>query len=282
MKRFAMAAVLAGACLWLSLSAGADDDQAKWHGGLRVFMDDSKEWGIQWHELEMDSKVDFVENKKTKHELDMAGTIRRPDDVDAVCVSNRLRVDGALDANGTNMYIKEEPRRGTSHRSGSYAAFHNSLAKIEVHDAELRKSAHAIEKLGVSAKIVIAQQRTSANLPAIVMEKFTKIHEDIAVRISGLKMDANRQLMLTAQCKRRFDGLKGAFIESVYALDSDGKRIGGGRWTKGDAFSDSAKTTYEFKVDEGRTHAAFEFLICTKFDTKVYSFVTRGIFQQPR
>jgi hypothetical protein len=212
----------------------------------------------------------------------MEGAIRRDDDVDAICVSNRLRVDGALDANGTNIHIREEPRRGAKHRNGAYAAFHNGLAPIEVHDAELRKSAHAIRKLGVSAKIVIARQRTSANLPAVVMEKYTKVHDDVAVRISGLTMDEDRQLTLTARCKKRFDGLKGAFIESVYALDSDGKRIGGGRWTKGDPFGDTCKITYEFQVAKGRTHASFEFLICTRFDTKVYSFVTQGIFQQSR
>jgi hypothetical protein len=282
MKRIAMAAAVAAGLLWIAPGSQAREDLAKWHKDLVIFQDDSEEWAIQWHEMEMDSEVDFVDKSKTEHELDMEGSIRRPNDVDAVCVSNRLRVDGALDADGTDIYIKEEVRRGGKHRSGAYTAFHDGLAKIEVHNAELRKNAHAIQKLGTSAKIVVATDRTSQTLPAVVMEKYTKIHNDILVRISGLKMDENRVLSLTTRCRKRFDGLKGAFIESVYALDSEGKRIGGGRWVKGDPFGERSKITYEFKVDKERTHASFEFLICTKFDTKVYSFVTTELFQKAR
>jgi hypothetical protein len=280
-KRIAIMVLVAAGLLGIAPGSLAEDDLPKWHKQLEVVTDDSKQWGIQWHEMDIDSRVDWVDRSDTRHELELEGTIRRAENIDAVCVSKRLRVDGALDANGTDIYIRQERRR-SGHRSGSYAAFRNGLANIEVHKAELRKNAYAIEKLGVSAKVMLAKERTSARLPAIVMEKYTKVHDDVLLRISGLKIDEKRILKLTTRSRKKFDGLKGAFDESVYALDSEGKRMGGGRWVRGDPFGDECKITYQFAVEKGRTHAAFEFILCTKFEMKVYSFTSKGIFQKAR
>ncbi|MFP4054981.1 MAG: hypothetical protein ACLFV7_14065, partial [Phycisphaerae bacterium] len=202
--------------------------------------------------------------------------------IDAVGVSYRLRVNKAIDADGNDILVKDTSRPRRKHRSGAYAAFHNKLGKVEVYNAELRQNAFAIRTLDVSAKLVIAQERTTASLPAVVMEKPELIHKDIKLRISGLKMSDQRVLTLTARVQKRWDGLKGAFVESVYALDKDGKRIGGGRWTKGDPFGDNSKITYEFLVDKGQVHSSFEFVVCTKFKTQVIDFEVTDIFQQAR
>jgi hypothetical protein len=266
----------------VAVSLSANDDIAKWHDKLQVFRDDSSNWRLQWYEMEADTKVDFTNAEKSEHELELEGTLKAPYEIDAVGVSNRLRVNKAIDADGNDLFIKDSSRPRRKHRSGSYTAFHEKLGKVEVYNAKLRQNAYAIKTMDVSAKIVVAQERTKASLPAVVMEKPDLIHKDIKVRITGLKMSDRRELTLTAQVQKRWDGLKGAFVEAVYALDKDGKRIGGGRWTKGDPFGDNSKITYEFAVQKGQVHSSFEFVICTKYKTQVIDFEVTDIFQKAR
>ncbi|MFP4053588.1 MAG: hypothetical protein ACLFV7_06975, partial [Phycisphaerae bacterium] len=77
--------VLAGATAVVT-SLSADDDLAKWYDKLQVFRDDTSNWRLQWHEMEVDTDVNFTNPEKTQHELELEGTLKAPYEIDAVGV----------------------------------------------------------------------------------------------------------------------------------------------------------------------------------------------------
>lgn len=246
---------------------------------LPSFPEKKTNFKLYWFEMSQSSRVDFSQPRKSKHELDMKGYLQAPTGVDAVAVCKEFTVENAWDAKEGNCLLpgSANTRR---YKKNSFNSFQESSAKVEIRNCRFACQPHAITSMTLSTTVVIGKTRDSGVLPAVVMEQSQSIYDGIRVRIKGLKMESRGKLTLNAEYDRGAAGLSGAFIEAIYALDTNGKVIGGGRWTEGDPFGKTGTLTWEHHIEKGQTHKSFKFIICTEYDTKELRFVVKEICQK--
>ena len=159
-------------------------------------------------------------------------------------------------------------------------AIHDGVGQVELARTQLPIDATRIRAITLGTEVVLAEERVATELPAAVMEDFRDIGNNIAVRITSLRMSSGRELTVNLSFERSVKGAGGAFIEKIFALDPDGKVLGGGRWTDGDPLGEKGTWTAKFKLAGDQVHQSFRFDIVTKSSSHKVAFEVKDIFKR--
>ncbi|HUT00814.1 MAG TPA: hypothetical protein VM031_00045 [Phycisphaerae bacterium] len=241
---------------------------------------------LRLEKLEAQSTVELAERGDRKHSLKLAGEIASPKDDDAVALTGELKVLEITDAKKENLRRLKKPgtaggiRPLSRYRVNTYVAFLNGVGKVAVPQTSLRKSAYTVETLTLGATVLLAKQRESKELPAVVTETLAEIVPGVLLRIMALKITDRRELTVVAKYKRPKAGPVGPFVESLAVLDETGKVIAQGRWSQGDPFGATGTLTAKVPVPRGKTHKDIRFVACTKYARKPLKFEVTGIFRR--
>ena len=222
-----------------------------------------------WGKVKSSSDVDLADDSKSKYTVSMEGSLEAPADLDAVAVCKRFRIRSVADQQGADMGAKLET---TPSGHVAYAALHSQVAQVELPRTDLRRDAAIIGGMGLDTDIIVASQRQEVKIPAVVMEDFKEVSAGLSLRVRSLQMSAARELSVSLDYKRTADGTAGTFIEKIYALDPDGKDLGGGRWTDGDPFGQTGAFTAKFHLAGTQVHQLFRLVLVTQNQVRPLAF----------
>lgn len=232
---------------------------------------------LVWGKVKTTADIDLGDEKKSRYSVQMEGSMETPVDQDVVGVSRRLRVTAVADDKNASMVPYSASGNTGLSGSSPFNAVHSHVVQLELPQTALTRDATRISKMTLEAETVTATKRDEVKLPAVVMEDFKDIGQGVSVRITGLTMSAARELTVAVAYKRPDAGVRGSFIEAIHALDSEGKDLGGGRWTEGDPFSKVGGWTAKFKIDGARVHQSFR-LHLTTGESRKQTFDVKDIF----
>jgi hypothetical protein len=266
------AVVVLGLGTWLVAATRQPGEKAK---GAEF---KSEGYTLVWGGLKTIADVDLSDEKLSKYSVQLDGTLEAPADQDAVGVYKQLRIQTILDDKGGEISLRQKPTLLTA---SAYNAFINGVAQVEMPRADLTRDSSRIASVACETDIILAKKRTTAALPAVVMEDFKDVGEGVSVRITSLQMTANRELTVVLSTKRTNKTVQGPFIEAIWAIGPDGKDIGGGRWDWGDPFGATGTLTWKFKLSGTQMHQSFRVTIVTDSDVRTVKFETKDIFARP-
>lgn len=229
-----------------------------------------------------ESSVNYAQPRKTKRTVHLAGSLKVPNAIDVVAASTQLAVIEAVDERGQSLLKARRHRKSRGYRSGTYAPVDRGSAAVavELDRTELTAHPHELRKMTVQATVIVAGKRRSKHVPAAVMDQPVKLVEGLEVRIAALALTPKRELNLVIEYQRGRGGPGFPFIESVYVIDKDGKRIGGGRWQEGDPLAAKGKVVCHFPLPEGTAHQRIKIVAVTEDELKEVPFDLEKIFQE--
>ena len=233
----------------------------------------SEGFSLVWGKLKATSDVDFGDERKSKYSLALEGSVEVPAALDVVAVSKQFQIAMMTDSAGKPVALKPVSTWGLRNN-----AIHHGVGQVELPRIELPIDATKIRAVKFTTEVVIAEERVTAELPAVVMEDFKNVGNDISIRITNLRMSTGRELTVNLNFKRSDTGVGSAFIEKIFALDADRKELGGGRWTEGDPLGKTGTWTAKFKLSGDQRHQSFRFDIVTKSKSRKLAFEVKDIF----
>ncbi len=251
----------------------------------------SDKYTLSLEKLESRAKVELAERGEREYTVKLEGRITAAKDEDAIAVTRQLKVLQIIDAEKRNLRELTKPATkgfalgrssGTRprYRLNTFASFRKGAAEVEIPQTRLRRDRYTVDTVQLAATVLLAEERQSKKLPAIVMETPTEIVPGIRLRIMTLKMTAERELTVVARFTRPKAGAVGPFLEQVWVLGEDEEVIAHGRWGRGDPFGNTGTLTAELPVPRGKTHKKITFGVCTKYTKKPLTFQVSGIFQK--
>jgi hypothetical protein len=258
-------------------------------GEVPAFTSDG--YTLNLEKIESRSKVELAERGEREYTVEMEGRITSPKDQDAVAVTEELRVLRVTDAEKRDLRELAKPkfkglgagRSSTAqprYRSSTFASFRKGVAEVEVRQIKLRRNSYTVETVELAATVILAEQREDRKLPAIVMESPTEIVPHLRLRITSLKMTAERELTIVAKFTRPKAGAVGPFLERFQVIGEDEEVIARGRWGQGDPFASTGTLTAKLTLPSGKTHKQVTFGACTKYTKKPLRFEVSGVFQK--
>jgi hypothetical protein len=219
------------------------------------------------------AEINYNNSKKIKYSLSLEGSVAAPSGSDVVAVGEQLRFGPTTDDKGASVSLKS-----TASRQAKYNAFWDQIGQVKLARLDLPMDSTHLRTLVLDTDVVIALERDRTTLPAVVMEDFKDIGHGISVRLTGLQMSTSRDFTAKLSYKRAAANTTDPFIESIYALDPDGKDLGGGRWTEGDPFGKAGSYVYQFKLNGKETHRSLRLELVTKGERRKLSFAVKDIF----
>lgn len=230
---------------------------------------------LVWGKLKANSEVDFSDDAKSKYYLALQGSVEAPPKLDVVALWKQVMIVSMTD--DANHPVQTKPMRVFGDR---HNAIHFGVGQVELPRTQLPIDATRIRAITFGTQVVVAEERTTTEIPAAVMEDFKPIGSDIEVRITSLRMSTGRELTVQLNFRRAGKGISGAFIERIFALDPRGEVLGGGRWTDGDPLGAKGTWTAKFKLAGDQVHQSFRVDIVTKSSTHKVAFDVEGIFKR--
>jgi hypothetical protein len=229
---------------------------------------------LRWDEMEQQSEIYFATPKETEHTLTLKGFCTPSAGEDAVAITTKFKPKQALDGSGNHVLRKGK----ASFSSAKFSAFLPAGAKVELDDAKLTCSPYKLKSISLGGILVVAKARKSMEVPAVVMEDDRMLVPGLKYRITSLRMSTNRELTVQVRYSRTLGGTRGAFLETIHALDPKGNVLGGGRWDKGDPFGKTGTATYTFKLSRAEVHSRFRFTAVTEHVTRIVTFDVKDMF----
>lgn len=233
-------------------------------------------------ELNATSALNFAEAKKTKHTISLEGLLQTPPGRDVVAVKGVLEVLEAVGAGDNNLLPRTRKRLTRRYKPGTYVPVDQvtSRGEVEFRSTTLTANAYTIQSMTVETEVIMAKKRSTKRLMAVVMKEPVDVIEGLAIRISAVKLTTKGELTVTAEYIRPMAGPGGPFLEAVYAIDAEEKKIGGGRWSDGDPFGTKGKITARLKLEPGTVHKCLRFVAVTEDESAVLTFKLTKIFRQ--
>jgi hypothetical protein len=233
-------------------------------------------------ELNALNNLNFAEPKKTKQTISLEGALQTPPGRDVVAVKGPLKILEVVDDAGTNVLAPTRRRPSRTYKTGTYVPVNQatSCGEVELQNTTLTANAYTIRSMTVETEVIMAKKRASKRLNAVVMKEPVDVIAGLAIRISGVKLSTKGELTVTAEYVRPRAGPGGPFLEAVYVLDAEEKKIGGGRWTDGDPFGTKGKITAHLQLERGTEHKILRFVAVTEDESKMLTFKLTKVFQK--
>lgn len=251
-----------------------------------------EKWGYKLKVTSFDSQCTVNLGKDPKrpstYSLDLNASCKIPSDVDGVLITDKIKVLKALTDSGRSMLAPNKSRSSRSsktYRSGTFIPILRlkkdlHVAQVEISKLALATNPYRLDKLETQLAVVSALERTEKTIPAIVSQTPTEVTSGLKTRLSSMKINSKRILTVEISCLRQYGGPKGAFIEAIKALDSDGKVIGESRITEGDPLGQKGKVTSFFLIAGSADPASLKLTIVTDSKVQKIPFEISGIFQK--
>jgi hypothetical protein len=232
--------------------------------------------------LELESDIDLEQRGEREHSLELEGAVRPPASEDAVAVTSEVKVIEALDGEGTNLVKRDRRRSAVSDRykKGTYGGVLDGEAKVAISKLELTANPYTIKTITGEVEVIVAEARENRRLPPLVTEEPQEVVPGLDVKIQSLRLAKDGTLRVVVHCSRASDGKTGPVIEQVWALDENGLKISGGRWSEGDMFCKTGTLTANLQLSPKKTHKYLRFIAVTRYRAKVLRFQIKGIFQK--
>ena len=262
--------LLAATGICLSASGGSESDETAAFRSLG--------YCLTCTELEVRSKIDFAGDRRPEHTLSLEGNIKVPEREDAVAVTKELEAVEAVDADGQSV-LEAAPARRTGSRKREFAPVNEGKVDVEVKRLKLTANPYTIRSMRLEAQVVVAKQRDSRRLAAVVTEDMQELVPGLSVRIESIRLTAKRELTAVVRYERSSEDTSGPFLEELWMLGADGTQIAGGRWTKGDPFGEAGSLTAQMGLPGTAEPKYVRLVAVTKSETKTLQFDVRGIFQ---
>ena len=237
---------------------------------------DSAGYTLTLKELDSRSTLNWAEPKRSEHSIALEGIVSIPTGRDIVAMTTKLRPVNAIDT-GDKKALRTD-RKGGSAWKPTFGPVHDGKIEVELSRTQLLTRPYRLKALRVETYAVIAEARQGKRLDAVVMESTQQLVPGLDIRIRSLQMSKKRELTVVVGYARRASGTTGPFIEEIHAMDKDGKRIGGGRWTSGDPFGKIGSLTAKFHAAPGRTHRYFEFVGVTEYSKEKVTLDVKDVF----
>jgi hypothetical protein len=223
-----------------------------------------------------------VAKPTTDHHVVLDGLITTPPDTDAVCVTEKLYVSSAEDAEGASLLVP--PASGSSSalpQHVRYGAVVNNQTKVQVPNLALTASPYTIACMTLEGEAVIALERKEATLPGNVMSSPVETGiPGVTARITSMQI-SNAGVVKISTEYTRAEGKDTPIVDAMHAIDEQGKDLGGGRWNLGaETFGAMGRFEFEFKITPGEKIASVKTILVTKYKIVPLRFTLREIFQK--
>lgn len=261
----------------------ADDLEAM---DLPVFRDRAG-FGLGITSYGLQTDADLLEGEVPQHTLKLAGLLQAPDDEDVLCFSTSLLVKSAEGDRGKDLLLPQRKRN----KDKKFVALVPSLAYknrrgeplmlclAEMDSIALNRPATELEELVVTATAVIVKDRSSKEISAEVAGRYNDIGFGTSIQVSSIEID-NKSEMTVKLSVKHTGNRDLPVIDSVYALDSRGKALGGGRWANElELFAKSYEVEMNFPL-MGSDVAQFQVVLATKYEVKEVEFTIEDLFQR--
>ena len=160
-----------------------------------------------------------------------------------------------------------------------------NIGQVDLGVTDLTANPYTIKSFRVRTDVIIASKTENKVVESDVVG-FSPLDADgtLMVRIKTLDFDVKQsELHVTVAYKRSDAGIEGAFLDSVYAVDSKGKDIAGGRWDGkgGQPFGQEGTLVFIFRLDDKRAVGkTYRLVAVTKNVQESVEFDLRDIFQK--
>lgn len=243
----------------------------------------SGQYRLAVKKIDLQSTVDYAQPSKTRHQIEIDAVIATPEKVDAVAVGKHMEVMSITGDGGEQLLKPSRSRTSRTYKADAYSIVHikTLAAEAAVDRVELTAPATQIKTMKLATQVIVAKSRQTKRLPAVVMEDMVEAAPGLEVRIASLRMSAKRELEVSIEFKRGKSGVGFPFIEAVYALDGEGKTLGGGRWTEGDPMGARGKATAKFALASDEVHRTLKLVAVTEDQVVPIEFELKGLFEKP-
>lgn len=218
--------------------------------------------------------------KQPEYTVEMEGAIRRDDKgLDIIAFTESLTPVRALGNQGTSILLPGKYSNDSAWK-GEFSAMKILGAEVELKDVKLTSNPYRLKEMVVMGHAVIAQQRATKILEAIVEEDKMPVVAGISLRLSSMKISSSREVQLDIEYERT-EGPSGPILAAVYAIDAQGNELGGGVWDKSEGiFASNIKFKGKFPIPTRSKIDKLKLIFVTVYELKPYAFIVKDVFQK--
>lgn len=246
-------------------------------------------YGLAVTEYSLQTEAEFFDGDAPEHTLELAGLLQPPDNEDVLCFSTTLVAKSVEDARGRDLLRPQRKRNSAK----TFTALVPSLkfkdrrgdplylCESELESISLNRPGTEVDKLEVVATAIIVKDRETEEISASVADRFNDIGFGTSVQVSAIEVDKKSEMTVTLSVKHT--GTKDLpVIDSVYALDKRGKRMGGGRWTNElELFGKRYEVELVFPlVGDEKSIDKFQIVLATEYDIEQIELTIEDLFQR--
>ncbi|MFN3168356.1 MAG: hypothetical protein ACE37H_14960 [Phycisphaeraceae bacterium] len=277
-------AIVAALCCVFVLPLYAEDDIDRL--GLPV-IETRGGFTLSVIEYEASTQHDLLDDDPAEHSVSLTGWLRAPGDKDVLCFATTLLAVSAEDDEGDELIVPKRKRAKEEYAAVLPSAKVNDregepirLAEAELDPVDLRRPGYEIEELVVEARAVVMKETETAEMKAVVADRFIDVGHAHQVQVASMEVD-KRGLMTVKLNVRRTGGTRGPVIESLYALNDRDAVIGGGRWTNElDLFANNYEVEMQFPLNEDKTAAKLRVVFATEYEIETIKFTIKKLYQK--
>lgn len=240
--------------------------------------------GVTSYSFQTDANL--LEGEDPEHAIELAGLLQPPKGEDVLCFSSTMFVRSAQGSRGRDLLLPNRKRKDDK----KFFALVPSLTYkdkrgepllvclSEVDSVALARPGTEVEALAVVATAVIVKKRETQAISAEVANRYNDIGLGTSVQVSSIEVDRKNEMTVTLSVKH--SGNKDLpVIDSVYALDRRGKKLGGGRWANElELFSKRYDIELVFPVQGDETTIdQFQIVLATKYDVEEIEFTVEDL-----
>ena len=243
--------------------------------------------GVTSYSLQTDA--DLLDGKAPEHTIELAGLLQAPKDEDVLCFSSTIFAKSAEDARGKDLLLPQRKRKTDKKflallPSLTYKDKRGDplmLCLSELDSVSLNRPGTDIDELVVVATALTVKKRESQAISAEVASQYIDIGFGTSVQVSSIEVDKKSEM--TVKLIVKHTGNKDLpVIDSVYALDQRGKKMGGGRWTNElELFSKRYELDLVFSLNgDEKTIDQFQIVLATKYEVQEIELTIEDLFSR--
>ncbi|MGB0766392.1 MAG: hypothetical protein ACPGYV_01635 [Phycisphaeraceae bacterium] len=244
--------------------------------------------GLAVTEYSFETQADLLEGDAAEHSLELSGLLQASERGDVLCFAATLLAESAEDARGRDLMLPDRRRRkGQKFNallpSSKYKTRDGEplmLCEVETDDIRLKRSANEVRSLTLLATAVVVEARRSESIEAVVADRWVEIGFGASALVSAIEVDKKSEM--TVKLKIRHAGNRDLpVIDSVYALDTRARRMGGGRWSgELELFAKGYDVELSFPLSgDEQSISRLEIVLATEYDIETIRFKVEGLFQ---
>lgn len=275
------------ACTAVSLSlplAMADDLK-----GLKLpAYRDKDGYGLGITEYSLQTEANILAGEKPEHSLELEGLLQAPKGMDVLCFSSTLLVESVEDARGKDLLLPQRRKKKNSEFRALVPSLKYkdrrgeplSLCLAELDSVELDRPGTEVAELVVTARAVVVKKRASEQISAEVSATYHDVGYGTSVQVSSIEADKGE---MTVKLSVKHTGNKDLpVIDSVFALDSRGKKMGGGRWSNDlELFGKRYEVELVFPLTgNAKSIDQFQVVLATEFEVEEIEFTIEDLFSR--